>query len=346
MSIPVEKKTRELDSGARMPRMGEINPLIAPYQKADNRRALWELANTLIPYAALWAVMVWSLEISYALTLLLAVLAAGFLVRIFIFFHDCGHNSFFSSTVWNKRVGFWLGLLVFTPSEHWWHEHAVHHATSSNLDKRGRGDVTTLTVEEYQKMGRMGRLGYRLFRNPLVMFGLGPIYMFVISHRFWRPGSGSKERNNVILANLALAALIAGMSWWIGWKAFVMIQLPVLWLGGMVGIWMFYVQHQYEDMYWARSGRWDYVASALAGASFYDLPKVLRWFTGNIGYHHIHHLSPRIPEYQLAACYENVALVQKYAKRLDLRASLRTVQLALWDEARGKMVGFAEAAKS
>ena len=320
--------------------MSELNKLLRPYQKADIRHSIIQLANTLIPYAALWVLMYYSLRVSYALTLLLALVAAGFLMRIFIFFHDCGHNSFFPSTRWNRRVGFWLGLLVFTPSEHWWHSHAIHHATSGNLDKRGTGDVTTLTLEEYLQAQWPTRFGYRFFRNPLVMFGLGPIFMFLIMHRLPLPNYGKRETQNVWLANLAILAAGAAISLLIGFQNYVLIQLPVIWIGGAFGIWMFYIQHQFEDTYWERNEEWNYVASALLGASFYHLPRVLNWFTGNIGYHHIHHLSPRIPNYFLDQAHDNSPLIQKWTRKIEFLDAFDHTKLKVWDEPVERLVGW------
>lgn len=314
-----------------------MNRLLAPYQKSDTRRSIIQLANTLIPYAGLWYLMVRSREISYALTLALAFIAALFLVRIFIFFHDCGHNSFFSSKNINKKVGFWLGVLVFTPGEHWWHSHAIHHATSGNLDKRGVGDVTTLTQEEYLESKWSSRLGYRFFRNPLVMFGLGPIFMFLIMHRFPTPVYGKKETMSVIWANLAILAIAVGMSLLIGWQTYLLIQIPVIWMAGAMGIWLFYIQHQFEESYWERDPEWNYVASALLGASFYRLPGLFQWFSGNIGYHHIHHLSPRVPNYFLDQAHDNSPLIQKWARRINFGEGYRATRLKVWDEAVRRM---------
>jgi len=231
-------------------------------------------------------------------------------------------------------------VLVFTPSEQWWHSHAIHHASSGNLDKRGVGDVTTLTVDEYFEQKFFGRVGYRLFRNPLIMFILGPIYMFLLSHRLALPYYGKKETQSVVWTNVALLAIVVGMSLLIGWKEYLMIQLPIILLGGCGGIWLFYVQHQFEDSYWERAENWDYVASALLGASYYKLPKVLQWFSGNIGFHHVHHLSPRIPNYNLQAAHENVEPIRRFARIVGIRDSIRTVRLKLIDEPMHRMVGF------
>jgi len=326
-----------------LPDMKALKTQLAPFSKADTKTALRQLLVTLFLYATGWVAMFYSMKVSYWLTLLLALPTAGLLVRIFIFFHDCGHNSFFPSTLWNRRVGFWLGVLVFTPGEHWWRSHAIHHATSSNLDKRGVGDVTTLTVEEFRKLSRLGQLGYRLFRNPLVMFGLGPIWMFLILHRWPSANSGKKEIMSVVWTNLAIIALVTGLSLLMGFWNYVLIQLPLIWMAGMAGIWMFYIQHQFESVYWARDKQWDYVSSAFLGASYYRLPKLLQWFSGNIGFHHIHHLNPRVPNYHLETAYHS-AEVLRQSPTLDIRQSLQCVRLALYDENAGKMVSFQQAA--
>jgi omega-6 fatty acid desaturase (delta-12 desaturase) len=323
-----------------LPSMAELNKILAPYKKSELRKSIWQLTNTLVPYLILWVLMALSLQVSYALTLLLAVFAAGFMVRLFIFFHDCGHNSFFDSVKLNKQVGFWLGILVFTPGEHWWHSHAIHHATSGNLDKRGTGDVATLTLEEYTQSAFGKRLGYKFFRHPLVMFGLGPLYMFLFLHRLPIPAYGKKETNSVILTNLGILILAVLISLVIGWKAYLMIQLPVLWMAGAFGIWLFYIQHQFEETYWQRDEEWNYIASALLGASFYRLPGILQWFSGNIGYHHIHHLAPRIPNYNLDRVYASSDLLQKWAHKIDFGQGWRQLRLKVWDEPLRKLVNF------
>ena len=321
-----------------LPNMAELNRILAPYQKPEMRQAVWQLLNTFIPYVILWVLMYYSLQISYLLTLVLAVFAAGFMTRLFIFFHDCGHNSFFPSKKLNKRVGFWLGLIVFTPGEHWWHSHAIHHATSGNLDKRGNGDVNTLTLEEYKQLSRGKRLEYQLFRNPLIMFGLGPLYMFLILHRLSIPTFSRKETMSVVWTNLAILTLAATLSLLLGWQAYLLIQLPILWMAGAFGIWLFYIQHQFEDAYWRRNEEWNYVASALTGASFYRMPKILEWFSGNIGYHHIHHLSPRIPNYYLAQAYKHSDIIQQWTRKINLGEGWRQLRCKVWDESRRLMV--------
>lgn len=322
------------------PTMNHLKPFIAPYAKANTKKAVIQILNSVVPYIILWGLMIWSLQYSYWITFGLAILAALFLVRVFILFHDCGHNSLFPSKKYNALVGFFLGVLVFTPYEQWSRTHAIHHASSGNLDKRGIGDVMTLTVEEYLSKPAIVKLGYRLFRHPLVMFILGPIYMFLISHRIPRPILGKKETRFQIYHNLALLALIIIMVLAIGWKEYIIIQLPVIWIAGAVGIWLFFLQHQFEGVYWAESTEWNYVTSALKGASYYELPKWLQWFSGNIGFHHIHHLSPKIPNYYLEACYKNGKIFQEKVKKISFFEGFKSVGLDLIDVKNNRLIRF------
>jgi omega-6 fatty acid desaturase (delta-12 desaturase) len=315
--------------------------IIRPYQIADNRQAAWQLINSLIPFIALYAMMLWVIRYSYGLTIPFIILTAGFQMRLFIIFHDCGHGSFSRSRQANTSIGSILGVLVYTPAEQWWHDHAIHHATSGDLDRRGTGDVMTLTVKEYTAAPGWKKLGYRLFRSPLVMFGLGPYYVFGIVNRLPYRKTSRKELVNLILTDLAIVIKIMALSWVIGWQRVLAIELPVLFLAGSMGIWLFYVQHQFEDMHWVRTNDWDYAKSALLGASFYKLPRLLQWFSGNIGFHHIHHLSPRIPNYKLEKCsVENPELEPSTV--LTLRSSLKCVTLSLFDEDSGRMVRFSD----
>jgi len=284
--------------------------------------------------------MIWSLKFSYLVTLGLALIASIFQIRIFILFHDCGHNSLFPSLKTNRIIGFILGVLVFTPSEQWWRAHAIHHASSGNLDKRGTGDVMTYTIEEYKNKPALARLGYRLFRNPLVMFFLGPVYMFIIANRIPKMKLGRREAMYQLWHNLALASIILVMSLLIGFKSYVIIQLPVIWLSGIMGIWLFFVQHQYEGVYWAHSGEWNYVASALQGASYYKLPKIMQWISGNIGFHHVHHLNPKIPNYNLEACHNNNEVLQKEVKTIEFLEGFKSIGLDLIDDNSGELVRF------
>jgi omega-6 fatty acid desaturase (delta-12 desaturase) len=302
-------------------------------------RAWWQVANSFIPYALLWVAMVYALALSYWLMLPLAILAAGFLARIFIIFHDCGHASFLRSKRANNTLGAIAGLMNLTPFRHWRWQHALHHGTAGNLDRRGAGDIWTLTVQEYIQSTRWKRFAYRLARNPLVLFVIAPLYVFVIHHRFAVAKAPKRERQSVAVTNLALLGITLVMSLAIGLKAFLLIQLTVSAFAGALGLWLFYVQHQFEGAYWARAESWDYTAAALEGSSFYKLPKVLQWFTGNIGFHHIHHLSPRIPNYHLQRCHEADPFFRTI-KPVTLFASLKTLTYRLWDEQRKVFVGF------
>jgi len=314
---------------------------VLKYQQPDLRKAIWQMVNTFVPYFALLFVMVRTVQLglSYWITLALAVVAAGFMARLFIFFHDCGHGAFFASKRANTILGYITGILTFTPYEDWRHSHGVHHATVANLDRRGTGDVYVMTVEEYRAAPWWKRLGYRLYENPLVMFGLGPAFIFLISHRFPHKGAGPRQRFSVIFTNLAILAIIGVASLTIGFRTYVLVQLPILLIGDLAGVWLFYVQHHFEGVYWARQDEWDPWRAALEGASYYKLPKVLQWFTGNIGLHHIHHVRPRIPNYNLQQCYDEVPAMRA-VKPLTIRESLKALRFNLYDEAQGKMVGF------
>ena len=315
---------------------------VAQYQQPDLRKAVWQLVNTFVPYAALWFLMIRTVQlgVSYWITLALAVVAAGFMARIFIFFHDCGHGSFFASRRANTILGYITGILTFTPYEDWRHSHGIHHATVGDLDRRGTGDVYTMTVEEYLAAPRIKRLAYRVFRHPLVTFGLGPGIIFLITHRFSHKGAGKRQRYSVVLTNLAILAIVAVASVTIGFRTYVLVQLPIILIGATAGVWLFYVQHQFEEVYWARHEAWDPWRAALEGASYYKLPRVLQWFTGNIGLHHIHHVRARIPNYNLQRCYDKVPAMQA-VEPLTIRKSLRSPWLDLYDEEQQKLVSFA-----
>ena len=313
--------------------------MVAEYQKPSAWRAAWQIANSVGPYLLLWYLMYLSVSVSWWLTIPLAVLAGGFLVRVFIIFHDCGHGSFFKSRRANDVVGILTGALTFTPYHQWRWEHAVHHASAGHLERRGMGDVWTMTVREYLEASRWKRFAYKLSRNPVVLFGLAPVFLFVVLQRFPTAGADRRERRSVYWMNLALVVMAAAFSWAFGFTTYVLIQLTILLVSGAAGVWLFYVQHQFEDAYWERGEHWDYTAAALQGSSFYKLPTVLQWFSGNIGFHHIHHLSPRIPNYNLERCHRASTLFQS-VKPLTLFASFRSITLHLWDEQRKKLVSF------
>lgn len=315
--------------------------LVKPYMSPDNKRSIWQITNTILPLMAMYVLMYQSLTYSYWLTLALALPTAGLMVRVFIIMHDCGHGSFFKSPKANHWVGTITGILVNTPYFQWTREHAIHHATSGDLDRRGVGDVVTLTVKEYLARSKWGRFTYRLYRNPLVTFGIGPHYIFLFDVRFVGKNSGKRERQGVYLTNIALFTIWGLAIWAIGLKAFLMVWLPVQIVAGVTGVWMFYVQHQFEDTYWQKHETWDYPTAALMGSSFYKLPRLLHWFTGNIGFHHIHHLCPKIPNYKLQACHEENPFFQQ-APTLRFWKSLKCINLKLWDEDQQRLIGFGE----
>ena len=317
----------------------EWKQIVAKYQEPSFKRSVWQIVNTLVPYVGLWCLMYWSLSVSYWLTVPLAILAAGFVVRAFIISHDCGHGSYFKTQRANDIWGFITGVVTFTPYYQWRWEHAIHHASSGDLDRRGTGDVWTLTVQEYLEASRWKRFSYRLARNPFVLFVLAPFYVFLIQQRFPSRTVGKRERRGVYWTNGALLAIAVLMSLTIGIKAYLLIQFPVIMLAAMVGIWLFYVQHQFEEVYWERRADWDFAEAALRGSSFYKLPKILQWFTGNIGFHHVHHLSPRIPNYYLEQCHNETPLL-KNVQPLTFAASVKMLGLTLWDEENNCLVGF------
>jgi omega-6 fatty acid desaturase (delta-12 desaturase) len=278
-------------------------------------------------------------QISWWLVIPLAVLAAGLLVRIFVIFHDCGHGSFFKSKTCNHLLGFVSGILTFTPFSHWRWEHSIHHASAGDLDRRGTGDVWTMTVQEFLEASRWRRFAYRLARNPFILFVVSPLYLFLIRQRFPSTTANKREKLSVLWANLGIGAMILLMGAMIGMKAYLLMQLIVIGVAASTGVWLFYVQHQFEGVYWERRDQWDYTAAALQGSSFYKLPKVLQWFTGSIGFHHLHHLSSRIPNYNLERCHKAHPLFQN-VKQITLLSSFRSFFFHLWDEQQRKLVGF------
>ncbi len=313
--------------------------IVKRYQEPSAKRAIWQVINTCVPYAGLWCLMYFTLSVSWWLTVPLAVLAGAILVRAFIIFHDCGHGSFFRSAKANHILGAITGVLTFTPYFHWRWEHAIHHSSSGDLDRRGTGDVWTLTVQEYLESSRWKRFAYRLARNPVVLFIIAPLFLFLIQQRVPSPKAPVRERYSVYGTNLALGTIAAVMIAIFGLKAYLVIQLTILITAGAAGVWLFYVQHQFEGVYWERTEDWDYAEAALKGSSFYKLPRILQWFSGNIGFHHIHHLSPRIPNYNLEKCHRAEPLFQT-VKPVTFFASFKSLTFRLWDEQRRRLVGF------
>ena len=315
--------------------------IILKYSDPNPAKSWWQIINSAGSYILLWILMIFSLKISYWITLALSVFAAGFMVRIFIIFHDCGHGSFFKSGRLNKIVGIVTGIIVFTPYHKWHHEHKIHHQTVGNLDKRGTGDVKTLTLGEYLKLTKWQRFSYRFYRNPFFLFGLAPILLFTISNRLTKKYMSGKEILYIQLSNLALFGSILLLILLIGWKAFLLIQLPVLYIAAAHGIWLFYVQHQFRHVKWVTTDNWDYKTIAMEGSSMFKLPVLLNWFTGNIGYHHIHHLSPMIPNYNLKKCHDENPIFQDI-KPITFFAAFESLLLRLWDEKRQMLIGFNE----
>lgn len=317
---------------------------LQPYRRPIPGRARLELAVTALPFALLWLGMWHSLAIGYWLTLLLAVPAAGFLVRLFVIQHDCGHGSFFRSRHANDWLGRAIGVLTLTPYAHWRLQHALHHGTSGNLDRRGDGDVEMLTVAEYEARPWWRRGLYRLFRHPATILGLGPLFVFVLRQRLPENPRAATARawRDVMASNLAIAAALATLGWLVGPLELVLVQLPVTWLASAGGIWLFYVQHQFEHTYWERDPAWKLHAGGLIGSSHLDLPPVLRWFTANIGLHHVHHLSATIPSYRLGEVLRDLPELRD-ANRLTLRQSFHCFRLALWDENAKRLVSFRDA---
>jgi omega-6 fatty acid desaturase (delta-12 desaturase) len=332
-----------VESGAARQEASRWSKALARYRNPNAGRSFVEIAITLGPFALLWALIWLGIHFGYWFSLLLVVPAAGFLVRLFMIQHDCGHGSFFRSRWLNDWIGRVLGVLTFTPYDFWRHTHAVHHASSGNLTRRGMGDIDTLTVREYLALGRFGRLRYRLYRHPLVMFGIGPVYMFFLQHRLpiglmregWRPWLST------MLTNLGIALIAAVLIFFIGIKAFLLVHLPIMLLAAAAGVWLFYVQHQFEGTVWAEDDAWNRQEAALHGSSHYDLPGVLRWMTANIGVHHVHHLSSGIPFYRLRDVLRDHPELGNVG-RLTLMQSLGCIRLVLWDEGHRRLISFRE----
>jgi omega-6 fatty acid desaturase (delta-12 desaturase) len=312
------------------------------YARPRLDRSLLDLGTSVVPYLCLLAAMVLASRVSTLLTLALALPASGFLLRTFIVFHDCAHGSFFRSRRANNLLGAATGLLVWLPFRSWQHEHAVHHATAGNLDRRGVGDVLTLTVAEYRALPWWRRAGYRLFRNPVLMFGFGWLLVLLIKPRFVPRGARPRVRNSILGTNVALAAVVAAACLTLGWREYLLVQAPVLLVTGAIGIWLFYVQHQFEETYWENQPDWRYEHAALAGSSYLKLPRLLQFFTGNIGFHHVHHLSAAIPNYNLQQAHEDTPALQAVPE-LTLRDGLRATRLKLWDEHSNRLVSFRDA---
>lgn len=314
------------------------------YARPDLRKSTWQLVSTLVPYILLLSLMIYRVrhDAPYGVTLLLGVVAAALNIRIFIIFHDCTHGSFLSTPRWNRNLGYLCGILTFTPFHDWRRSHSGHHITAGDLDRRGFGDITLMTVNEYHAAPFLQRLFYRLYRHPLVMFGIGPIYYFLLRNRY--PSKGAKKIDilSVLFTNLAIAVIVIIASLTIGIRTYLLVQLPVILMAASTGIWLFYIQHQFEGVYWARHNDWDPWQVVMEGASYYQLPAILRWVTGNIGFHHVHHMRPGIPNYNLQQCYQEVPQLRAVTP-ITLRTSLRSLRQNLYDEENRRMVSFRKA---
>lgn len=315
---------------------------VAPYAKSDTRKSVIQLFNTVLPLLAIWIAGYAFYNVSPWISVASAVLAAGFVVRTFIIFHDCTHGSFFKNKKANDYVGLLTGVLTSFPYAKWKREHTIHHATSSNLDKRGIGDIDMLTVEEYAAATPMRRLGYRLYRNPLVMFGLGPLFLVLVANRINRSDAKPKERMNTYITNILVFGILIAVGLTVGWMPLLLVHGITMFIAGALGIWLFYIQHTYEDSYFEEESEWDYVKAAVEGSSYYQLPKVLQWITGNIGYHHVHHLAPRVPNYNLEKAHEANPPLQQ-ATTITLKTSLESLRYKLYDPERMRFVTFKDA---
>ncbi|RIW27426.1 fatty acid desaturase [Bacillus salacetis] len=320
-------------------KMNLLRKQVSPFEGSETARSIFQLVTTLTLFIAVWAAAFWCISVSYLLTLALGIVGAGLLTRIFIIFHDCCHNSFFKKRKANEVIGTITGIITLFPFRQWQHDHSVHHATSSNLDKRGTGDIWMMTVEEYKDASFWKKVSYRLYRNPFVMFGLGPVYVFLITNRFNRKGARKKERINTYVTNIAIAAIVSVLCYTAGWQAFLLVHGTIFYIAGIMGIWLFYVQHTFEDSYFEENKEWDFVLAAVEGSSFYKLPRILQWFTGNIGFHHVHHLAPRVPNYKLEAAHKSSDSLQ-HVPTITLATSLSSLKFKLWDETNKKFVRF------
>ncbi len=321
--------------------MKELQAAVRKYTRPNPAKYTWQLLNTVLPYIVLWGMMIASVVVglSYWVTLSLILATSIFQVRIFIIFHDCCHRSYFKSQAMNRFWGTIMGIVTFTAYDAWAGEHLTHHSSVADLSRRGVGDIWTLTVSEYHAASRWKQFLYRTFRNPFVLFGLGPIWVFLIFNRMFQKGMSKRERWSIVFTNLAILGVAGILSLTIGWQNYLLIKLPIIYLSGAFGIWLFYVQHQFDPTHWYDHDKWDFVTASLNSSSYYKLPKVLQWMSGNIGLHHVHHANARIPNYHLQACLDNTPSLQNVVP-MTLLDSLKTIRMNLWDESMQKLVSF------
>lgn len=333
-----------IDGGQRGGTARSWTARLAEYREPRLSRSLFEIFITVGPFLLLWALSAAAVIHGHWWGLVLTIPASGLLVRLFIVQHDCGHGSLFRSRALNDWVGRTIGVFTLTPYDYWRRTHAVHHASSGNLDRRGIGDVDTLTVREYRALGWFGRLKYRLYRHPLVMFGLGPAWLFVCQYRLpiGLMRAGPQPWISTLTTNLAIIVPIAVMIWLVGLGPFLAVQIPITLMAATAGVWLFYVQHQFEETHWSETGEWEFAHAALHGSSHYDLPQPIRWLSGNIGIHHVHHLAAKIPFYRLPEVLRDYPEL-KDMSRITLLDSLKCVKLVLWDENAKRLITFREA---
>lgn len=319
----------------------QLRKFVKPFEQSDVKASVRQLMNTIPPFILAWFLAYQALSVSIWLTIALSAVAAGFVIRTFIIFHDCTHGSFFKNKKANAVVGTITGIMTLFAFEKWKREHTIHHASSGNLDKRGVGDIWVMTIEEYVEASKWERFKYRMYRNPLVMFGFGPLFLVLISSRFNRKDARKKERNNTYLINISLVVIYSLLIWAIGWQAFLIVQGTTMFIAGALGIWLFYVQHTFEDSYFEDESEWDYVKAAVEGSSYYQLPKVLQWVTGNIGFHHVHHLSPRVPNYNLEKAHVSTPPLHQ-ATTINIKSSLKSLRYKVYDAKNKTFVTFGD----
>ena len=318
-----------------------LHKSVKPYANANHRKSTIQRLNTILPLLLTWTLAYLSLSVSVWLSIGLALISGAFLVRTFIIFHDCTHGSFYHNKKINDTLGTITGVLTTFPYRKWKREHAIHHASSSNLDKRGIGDIWVMTVEEYANASNWKRITYRFYRNPFIMFGLGPLYLVLISNRFNRKDAKKKERNNTYLINALLILLCGVILFFLGWKAFLFVHVISVYTAASLGIWLFYIQHTFEDSYFENESEWSYVKAAVDGSSYYELPPVLQWLSGNIGYHHVHHLAPRVPNYNLEEAHMQTPPL-KNVTTITMKTSLDSLRYRLYDPDNQLFITFGE----
>ena len=338
-SIMIEKIDAELKKALQ-----NWPKIVQKYSRPNHRKAFIQILNSMLPFVGLWILMYFSLGWSYWITLGLAIVNAFFLVRLFIIQHDCGHQSFFGSRKWNNRLGFICSFFTSIPYKYWSRAHTYHHGHVGQLEHRNVGDINVLTVEEFRKKSPFIKFLYRIFRHPIFLFTFVPVIYLSISNRypFFRFKGWRNTRKSQILNNILLLAVYVGLAWILGLKAFLMVHIPIVVIFGIIAFWFFYVQHQHEHTYYQWKENWDYLLANLKGSTYYKLPKLFQWLTGNIGFHHIHHLSSKIPNYALEKCAKENPILQKYAPILTFKESLKTIFNNLWDEENQKMISFRE----